>query len=71
MVPPALTFGPLGSADRLNWLAKKRLTKTSSQLRTVARSYDVRASSGNPGGHSPAVASVQACQARKAILLGR
>ena len=33
MVPPALTLGPLGSAERLNWLAKNRLTKTSSQCR--------------------------------------
>ena len=30
MVPPALTLGPLGSAERLNWLAKNRLMKTSS-----------------------------------------
>src|SRR4051812_42395664 len=38
MVPPALTFGPLGSAERLNWLAKNRLMNTSSHRRTVARS---------------------------------
>ena len=25
IVPPALTLGPLGSAERLNWLAKNRL----------------------------------------------
>jgi hypothetical protein len=32
--PPADTFGPLGSAERLNWLnAKNRCTKTSSQCR--------------------------------------
>ena len=54
MVPPALTLGPLGSAERLNWLAKNRLMNTSSQCRIVARSYDVRRSSGKPGGHSPA-----------------
>ena len=44
--PPATTFGPLGSAERLNWLAKKRWTKTSIQCRIVARSYAVRAPSG-------------------------
>ena len=38
MVPPLLTFGPLGSADRLNWLAKKRVKKTRSQSLIVARS---------------------------------
>jgi hypothetical protein len=32
--PPADTLGPLGSAERLNWLnAKNRCTKTSSQWR--------------------------------------
>src|SRR6187431_2778102 len=36
--PPATTLGPLGMAERLNWLAKKRLTKTSIQRRMVARS---------------------------------
>ncbi len=37
--PPATTFGPFGSAERLNWLMpKKRLMKTSSQCRIVARS---------------------------------
>ena len=71
MVPPALTLGPLGSAERLNWLAKNRRQKTWSHRRTVSRSYAVRRSSGNPAGHSPAVSSCQACQARKAILLGR
>ena len=44
--PPATTLGPLGSAERLNWLAKKRRTKTSSQRRMVARSYAGRAPSG-------------------------
>src|SRR3546814_6417685 len=34
--PPAETLGPLGSAERLNWLKpKKRLRKTSSQRRIV------------------------------------
>ena len=37
--PPALTFGPFGIADRLNWLnAKKRRRNTSSHWRIVARS---------------------------------
>jgi len=40
------TFGPFGIADRLNWLAKKRLTKTSSQCRMSPRSYAVRRSCG-------------------------
>ena len=69
--PPALTLGPLGSADRLNWLAKNRRTNTSSQRRTVARSWAVRRSAGKPGGHSPASASRHACQDRNATLLGR
>jgi hypothetical protein len=38
MVPPAATLGPLGSAERLNWLAKNRLMNTSSQWRTSPRS---------------------------------
>ncbi len=71
MVPPALTFGPFGSADRLNWLAKNRFTNTTSQPRIAARSNSDRRSWGNPGGHSPSLASRQACQARNAILLGR
>ena len=37
--PPADTFGPLGIAERLNWLnAKKRRANTSSQCRISARS---------------------------------
>ena len=31
--PPAATLGPLGRADRLNWLAKKRRRNTSNQRR--------------------------------------
>src|SRR5262245_62555134 len=46
IVPPALTFGPLGSALRLNWLAKKRRQNTSSQCRIPPRSYAVRRSGG-------------------------
>ena len=33
--PPAATLGPLGRADRLNWLAKKRRRNTSNQRRIV------------------------------------
>src|SRR4051794_20845517 len=70
--PPADTFGPLGSADRLNWLnAKYLLMKTSSHRRIVARSYSARRSSGKFGGHSPASQLRQACQDKNAILLGR
>ena len=36
--PPAATLGPLGRADRLNWLAKKRRRNTSNQCRIVTRS---------------------------------
>src|ERR1700735_3883198 len=37
--PPALTLGPFGIAERLNWLnAKKRRRNTSSHLRMVGRS---------------------------------
>ena len=46
IVPPALTLGPLGRALRLNWLAKNRLQKTSSQCRIAGRSYAVRSASG-------------------------
>ena len=38
IVPPADTFGPFGRAERLNWLAKKRFTNTTSQPRTASRS---------------------------------
>ena len=31
--PPEEIFGQLGSAERLNWLAKKRTRKTESQCR--------------------------------------
>src|SRR5579872_841891 len=69
--PPALTFGPFGMADRLNWLnAKKRRMNTSSQRLIVARSYAPRRSGGKPGGQSPFAASPQACSARKAIFDG-
>ena len=37
--PPDETLGPLGTAERLNWLvSKKRFTKTVSQRLIVARS---------------------------------
>ena len=46
IVPPALTLGPLGRAERLNWLAKNRWQKTSSQCRIAGRSYAVCLASG-------------------------
>ena len=37
--PPEVTFGPLGTAERLNWLVwKKRRVKTSSQVTMTGRS---------------------------------
>ena len=72
IVPPALTFGPLGSAERLNWLAKNRLHE---DLEPVPdRGQVVRRPArppGSPAATPPATASCQACQARKAIRLGR
>jgi hypothetical protein len=38
MVPPGDTFGPFGSADRLNCEAKNRRTNTTSQRRISGRS---------------------------------
>ncbi len=46
IVPPALTLGPLGRAERLNWLAKNLLMNTSSHSRTSLREYSGRSSSG-------------------------
>ena len=34
--PPEEIFGPLGSAERLNWLVKKRRRNSSSQCRISA-----------------------------------
>lgn len=59
-------------AERLNCAnPKKRRQKVSSQCRISCRSYAVRLASGNPGGHTPAPWSCQACQARKPIFDGR
>src|SRR5688572_30646955 len=64
--PPEPTLGPLGTAERLNWLVwKKRKRKTRSHFLIVARSYCRRADSGKPGGQSPRVRSDQAWWARK------
>ena len=68
--PPDETLGPFGIAERLNWLAKKRLMNTSSQRRIVGRSYATRSASGKPAGQVPAATSDQACWARKAIFPG-
>src|SRR6476659_107555 len=41
--PPEPTFGPFGTAERLNWLSwKKRNRKTSSQRLIVASVYSLR-----------------------------
>src|SRR5688572_13814763 len=70
--PPEPTFGPLGMAERLNWLvSKNRSTNTSSQWRSAGRSYSRRSDSGTVSGQTPALRSCQALQARKATLLGR
>ena len=69
--PPDPTFGPLGNAERLNWLVwKKRNRKVSSHFAIVARSYSFRPASGKSIGQNPASRSRQACQARKAIFEG-
>ena len=53
--PPDPTFGPLGMAERLNWLVwKNRSRKTSSQRRRVGRSYSRRSDSGTVSGQTPA-----------------
>ena len=54
--PPALTFGPFGTAERLNCEnPKKRFRNTSSQRRISARSYSGRPPSGKPAGQRPEV----------------
>jgi hypothetical protein len=67
----AETFGPLGMAERLNWLIwKKRNRNVSSQRRDRIEIVALRASAGKSTGHSPASASCHACHARKAIFVG-
>src|ERR1051325_311328 len=52
--PPEPTFGPLGMAERLNWLIlKKRKRNTSSHFLIVGRSYSMRLSVGRRSGQSP------------------
>src|SRR6185437_9842147 len=70
--PPAATFGPLGIAERLNWLkAKNRRRNTPSQWRISPNVNAIRNSAGKPGGQAPLSESSQACIAIKAIFDGR
>src|SRR5690348_11066067 len=70
--PPDPTFGPLGMAERLNWLvAKKRWRKTRSHFLICGRSYCRLPASGKPGGQAPRLLSPHACCARNATLLGK
>src|SRR5215217_76075 len=70
--PPEPTFGPLGIAERLNWLVlKKRHRKTSIHRLMVARSYSLRLASGSRSLQRPRARSPHAFHARYATLLGR
>src|SRR5436305_8093571 len=52
--PPDEIFGPLGNADRLNWLSsKKRYRKTRSHCLISERLYTRFAASGILGGQRP------------------
>jgi len=56
--PPVTTLGPLGRADRLNWLVwKKRIRNLCSQALMVGRSQAIRSASGVFAGQSPRAAS--------------
>src|SRR5438309_5833391 len=69
--PPDEIFGPLGSAERLNWLVKKRRRKSVIHLR-ISSSVKARLeAAGTLAGQAPLSASCQAFQARKAIFEGR
>src|SRR5688500_10353887 len=71
-LPPDITLGPLGSAERLYWLiSKKRNRNTPSHFLISASVYERRNSSGNAGGHAPRAASCHACHARNATFEGR
>ena len=59
--PPEPTLGPLGTAERLNWLVwKKRYRKRRSHFLMVAKSYSLRFSGVMASGQSPSVLSCQA-----------
>src|SRR5437868_14495305 len=69
--PPDEILGPLGRAERLNWLAKKRRRNSANQRRI---SFNVKARSLPAGmltGQAPFLASCQAFHARKAVFDGR
>src|SRR5205814_3634997 len=52
--PPEPTFGPFGTAERLNWLLlKNRSRNTSSHFLIVERAYSNRLSGGSKSGQSP------------------
>ena len=52
--PPEPTFGPLGMAERLNWLIwKNRYRNTSSQRLISASEYSLRFCSGTRCGQAP------------------
>src|SRR5690606_8977522 len=49
--PPVTTLGPLGTAERLNWLVwKKRIRNLRSHALIVGRSYWTRSASGRWAG---------------------
>src|SRR5437764_150763 len=69
--PPDEIFGPLGNAERLNWLLKKRRRNIASQRR-ISSSVKARLlAAGTLAGHAPLSTSCQALHARKAIFDGR
>ena len=70
--PPDEIFGPLGNAERLNWLAKKRRRNSSSQRWiSASRIGALRRRPARSRARRPCSTSCQAFQARKAILDGR
>ena len=67
--PPALTFGPFGIAERLNWLkAKKRRRNTSQPLADRRQVVGAAPFGGKPGGQSPAAASLPGVQRQEGDL---
>src|SRR5947208_16565256 len=59
--PPEPTFGPLGIAERLNWLIlKNRYRNTSSHSLIAAKSYSSRLFAGIKSCHVPRILSLQA-----------
>src|SRR5476651_499189 len=69
--PPDEILGPLGSAERLNWLAKKRRRNSASQWRISFSSKARMLPAGTLAGHAPFFTSCQAFHDRKAIFDGR